>query len=126
MNGRYAGSQLHVRGRQRGSRKDDDAITTVDGLGVLPGDPAIDRYEAAEPGKLRSVVEGLRRRFEIVLVDTGAGLTHESMIPFAATDAVVLVTTPDETAVAATYRSVAEELVPEPAEEATAEVGVGD
>ena len=77
----------------------EDALTTVDGLAVLPGDPGIDRYEAAEPGKLRPVVRELERRFEVVLVDTGAGLTHESMIPFAATDGVVLVTTPDETAV---------------------------
>lgn len=77
----------------------DDALTTVDGLAVVPGDPGIDRYEAAQPGNLRSVVRELERRFEVVLVDTGAGLTHESMIPFAATDGVVLVTTPDETAV---------------------------
>jgi septum site-determining protein MinD len=77
----------------------DGAITTVDGLTVLPGDPAIDRCEAAKPGNLRTVVEQLERRFEIVLVDTGAGLTHESMVPFAACDAVVLVTTPDDTAV---------------------------
>ena len=75
----------------------DGAITTVDGLTVLPGDPAIDRCEAAKPGNLRTVVEQLERRFEIVLVDTGAGLTHESMVPFAACDAVVLVTTPDDT-----------------------------
>lgn len=77
-----------------------DAITTVDGLPILPGDPRIDRYAAADPGALRTVIDELTRRYEVVLVDTGAGLTHESMIPFAATDGVVLVTTPDETAVA--------------------------
>lgn len=77
----------------------DAALTAVDGLAVLPGDPGIERYEAAEPGQLRPVIERLTRRFEIVLVDTGAGLTHESMVPFAASDGVVLVTTPDETAV---------------------------
>lgn len=77
----------------------DEALTTVDGLAVMPGDPSIDRYEAAEPGRLRPVIERLERRFEFVLVDTGAGLTHESMIPFAASDGVVLVTTPDDTAV---------------------------
>lgn len=77
----------------------DEALTTVDGLAVVPGDPGIDRYEAAEPGNLQQVIGRLERRFEVVLVDTGAGLTHESMIPFAASDGVVLVTTPDETAV---------------------------
>jgi septum site-determining protein MinD len=77
----------------------DEAITTVGGLGVLPGDGGIERYEAAEPGRLQPVVQQLTRRFEVVLVDTGAGLTHESMVTFAASDGVVLVTTPDETAV---------------------------
>ncbi|WP_225335734.1 MinD/ParA family ATP-binding protein [Halomicrobium urmianum] len=75
------------------------ALARVDGLAVVPGDPRLDRYRRADPAGLRDVIRRLATAVDVVLVDTGAGLTHESLVPFGACDGVVLVTTPDRAAV---------------------------
>ncbi|WP_226022554.1 MinD/ParA family ATP-binding protein [Halomicrobium salinisoli] len=75
------------------------ALARDDGLVVAPGDPRLDRYRQADPAKLGEVIRRLATAVDVVLVDTGAGLTHESLVPFGTCDAVVLVTTPDRAAV---------------------------
>jgi septum site-determining protein MinD len=78
-----------------------DATTAgPEGLTVLPGAPTLDAFAAAETAQLRGVVDELRERHDVVVLDTGAGLSHEATLPLGLADGVVVVTTPDPVAVA--------------------------
>ena len=79
------------------------------GVSVLAGDRDLDAYDRADPAELRGVVERLRERYDVVLADTGAGLSHASLVPYGLADGVVLVTTAD--AVAATDTGKTAEMV---------------
>jgi septum site-determining protein MinD len=68
-------------------------------LTVIPGDWHLDAYGDADAANLKDVIEEVRRRAEVVLVDTGAGLSHETMVSLGIADAIVLVTTPETSAV---------------------------
>jgi septum site-determining protein MinD len=63
-----------------------------DGLSVLPGDTSIDGFRAAEPTNLDGVLDALDD-YDYVLVDTGAGLSHDTVLPLGLADEVVLVST---------------------------------
>ncbi|WP_336002051.1 MinD/ParA family ATP-binding protein [Halorientalis halophila] len=74
-----------------------DAIATgPKGVSVLAGRGTLDSFAAADPSNLRPVLRALRRSFDAVIVDTGAGLSHETLVPAGVSDGIVLVTTPDE------------------------------
>jgi septum site-determining protein MinD len=68
------------------------------GVTVLAGDRDLEAYRRADPSELRAVIRQLRREHDVVITDTGAGLSHESLVPYGLADGVVLVTTPDRTA----------------------------
>lgn len=77
-----------------------DAIVEVaDGLDLVPGGRAIDHFDAADPANLRRVVSPLDAEYDVVLVDTGAGLNHETLVAAGLADGTVLVTTPADEAV---------------------------
>jgi septum site-determining protein MinD len=76
-----------------------EALIETRDLTVLPGGRSLEAFAAADPAQLRSVVDTLRDRYEVVLVDTEAGLSHEVTVPLGLADGVVLVTTPDSVAV---------------------------
>ena len=63
-----------------------------EGLAVVPGDTSIDGFRAAEPENLSDVLGGLDD-CDYVLVDTGAGLSHDTVLPLGLADEVVLVST---------------------------------
>lgn len=69
------------------------------GMTVIPGEQTLEAFAEADPAKLRKVINTLRKTFDVVLVDTGAGLSHETMVPLGLADGILLVTTPDEVAV---------------------------
>jgi len=79
------------------------------GVSVLAGDRDLDAYDRADPAKLRGVVERLRETHDVVLADTGAGLSHASLVPYGLADGVALVTTTDS--VAATDAGKTAEMV---------------
>lgn len=83
------------------------AVHTENEVAVVPGSADIDSFRAADPSELGSVIKRLRTAFDIVLVDTGAGVDHEAMVSCGIADDVVLVTTPDEMAVTDTEKSQA-------------------
>lgn len=83
----------------------EDAIHVDGDFAVLPGSSAIDRFRDADPAGLRGVIKRLQTGFEVVIVDTGAGVDHETMVACGLADDVVLVTTPDEMAVTDTAKS---------------------
>ncbi|WP_332897292.1 P-loop NTPase [Haladaptatus sp. CMSO5] len=77
------------------------------GLPIVPGDAALDGYAAAVPSRLGAVLIDLATEFDYVVVDTGAGLTHEGAIPLRLATKTVLVTTPLPVAVGDTAKTAA-------------------
>jgi septum site-determining protein MinD len=63
-----------------------------EGVAVVPGDTSIDGFRAADPENLADVLDGLAD-YDYVLVDTGAGLSHDTVLPLGLADEVVLVST---------------------------------
>jgi septum site-determining protein MinD len=76
----------------------------VDALADAPADLTvlagvvedIESIRAAEPAGLGPVLRNLRTRHDVVLVDTGAGLSHASLVAAGSADGLLLVTTPDD------------------------------
>jgi septum site-determining protein MinD len=81
------------------------AIHTDGDFAVVPGSDAIDSFRDADPAGLGQVIKRLQTAFDVVVVDTGAGVDHEAMVACGLADDVVLVTTPDEMAVTDTAKS---------------------
>jgi len=61
------------------------------GLGVLPASDDLDDFGTANPANLSALLDGLAA--ETVLVDTSAGLSHDSVEPLRVADEVLLVST---------------------------------
>jgi septum site-determining protein MinD len=75
------------------------------GVTVIPGEQSLEAFAEADPAKLRTVIKTLRSTYDVVLVDTGAGLSHETTVPLGLADGILLVTTPDDVAVADTVKT---------------------
>ena len=76
------------------------------GLTIIPGKQSLEAFAEADPAKLRKVIKTLQNTFDVVLVDTGAGLSHETTVPLGLADGILLVTTPDGVAVNDTVKTV--------------------
>lgn len=68
-------------------------------LTLLPGASALDSYVETDTDHLKTVVARLRERFDFVLLDLGAGISYETVLPLEIVDAVILVTAPDQAAI---------------------------
>jgi septum site-determining protein MinD len=66
-----------------------------EGLAVVPGSTDIDDFREADATDLGHVVEELRTAYDYVLLDTGAGLSHDNALPLGLADEVVLVSSPE-------------------------------
>lgn len=75
------------------------------GMTVVPGEQSLEAFAEADPAKLRKVIKTLRSAYDVVLVDTGAGLSHETTVPLGLADGIILVTTPDSVAVNDTIKT---------------------
>jgi len=75
------------------------------GMTVIPGEQSLEAFAEADPAKLRTVIKTLKNTFDVVLVDTGAGLSHETTVPLGLADGILLVTTPDDVAVNDTIKT---------------------
>lgn len=73
--------------------------TAPSGLRVLPSGGTIDGYVAADASRLSEVVRTARGDYDLVVLDTQAGLSKETLQPMALADGVVLVSTPRLSAV---------------------------
>lgn len=83
-----------------------EALTNAPGgVTAVPGEQSLNAFAEADPAKLRTVLKTLRNAYDVVLVDTGAGLSHETTVPLGLADGVVLVTTPDDVAVSDTVKT---------------------
>lgn len=89
-----------------GSHSVKDAIYEADGgIHVIPSGPNLEGYAAADPGKIRDVVTSLREEYDLVLLDTAAGVSYETLLPLGLADTVVLVSTPRLAAVRDTEKT---------------------
>jgi septum site-determining protein MinD len=75
------------------------------GVDVVPGTRDLERYADADPRRLRATVSALADEYDVVLVDTGAGLSHDTVLPLGLADAVLLVSTPSPDALGDTGRT---------------------
>lgn len=66
------------------------------GCMFLPGEKDLQAYADAEPEKLQNIVAELQTAFDVVLLDTSAGLSHEVLVPFGLSDGILVLTTPRE------------------------------
>jgi len=77
----------------------DAAIRKCGGFAALPTSADLDEYAGADPAGLREVVADLRERYDVIILDTGAGLSHDTVLPLGLADEVIPVSTPDEVSV---------------------------
>lgn len=69
------------------------------GLRVLPCGATIDGYVESDLDRLGDVVRTVRDHFDLVLLDTPAGISRETLYPIALADAMVLISTPRVSAI---------------------------
>jgi len=74
------------------------------GLTVVPGDTSLDSFAAADPQRLDRVVEAFDDA-DFILIDVGAGVSHETSVPLSVSDAVVLVSTAERDALVDTEKT---------------------
>lgn len=75
------------------------------GFRVLPGGTTIEDFGKADPAKLRDVITTLREHFDVVILDSGAGLSHDTTVPLGLADEVLLVTTAQAASLANTQKT---------------------
>ncbi len=65
------------------------------GMDVLLSGISIRGFKQANPEKLREVIGKLIDEYEVILLDSPAGISKESVIPLAVSDEVILITNPE-------------------------------
>jgi septum site-determining protein MinD len=83
----------------------DAVVTHETGLDVVSGGDSIEYLTDADPARLRPVIQTLSAQYDLVVIDTGTGLSHEVLVPFGLADGVALVSTPDNTSVVDTRKT---------------------
>lgn len=71
----------------------------ADNIVGVPSGNDLGEYAETAPEGLGSVVDTLRDRADYVLLDVGAGVSHETVLPLGLADAVILVATPEPAAI---------------------------
>ncbi|WP_232703070.1 MinD/ParA family ATP-binding protein [Halobacterium wangiae] len=85
-----------------------DAVGSAPGdLDVMVGGTDIEDFGRADPSKLRDVAADLREAYDVVVVDTGGGLSHDTTVPLGLADDVLLVSTPQGAALENTAKTLA-------------------
>ena len=85
---------------------EDATYRLTDNIVAVPSGATLEEYAKTEPGRLREVVETLRDAYDYVLLDVGAGVSHETVLPLGLADAVLLVSTPEPAAVHDTKKTI--------------------
>ena len=65
-----------------------------DGFAVVPSGTSLDGFAAIEVDRIGDVLTTLRERYDVLILDTGAGLSHETLLPLALAAETVLVSSP--------------------------------
>ena len=80
-------------------------VEEAPGFAVLRGSESLSDYPEADPRRLEEVLDSLAADYDFVIVDTGAGLSHEDVLPLGLADRVLLVSSPDPAAVGDTRKT---------------------
>ncbi|WP_410765834.1 cell division ATPase MinD [Haloferax sp. DFSO60] len=75
------------------------------GLDVLPGSPALEAFAKAESTGLESIIPSLESQYDIIIVDTGAGLSNDTFVPMKLADEVLLVSTTERSSLGDTEKT---------------------
>lgn len=84
-------------------------VDAPDGVKILPASSGVLRLERLSMAQLASLADAMDRlssRFDVVLIDTGAGMTDSVLFFSSIADEVLLVTTPEPTAITDGYALV--------------------
>jgi septum site-determining protein MinD len=84
----------------------DVRVETATGMTLVPGDHGLRMVAEADPAKMRAVIDPLAETHDVVLVDTGAGLDHETLVTTGLADGTVVTTTPRREAIADVAKTV--------------------
>jgi len=85
----------------------DDALSHVTpGLDVVLGSDDLELFGRADPRGIRDLLGDLRDRYDVVILDSGAGLSHDTALPLGLADEVILVSTVEEAAVKNTKKTL--------------------
>ena len=84
-----------------------DAVGTAGDVDVMAGGTDIEDFGRADPSKLREVAADLREAYDVVVVDTGGGLSHDTTVPLGLADDVLLVSTKQVAALENTAKTLA-------------------
>jgi septum site-determining protein MinD len=84
-----------------------DAVADAPGgFDAMVGGTDIEDFGRADPAKLREVVADLRDEYDVVILDTGGGLSHDTTVPLGVADDVLLVSTPQVAALENTEKTL--------------------
>jgi septum site-determining protein MinD len=64
------------------------------GFDLVPSGTSLEGFMDADVQRFPRVIEQLRGRYDAVVIDTGAGVSQETVVPTGAADATILVSTP--------------------------------
>ena len=81
-------------------------VDAPDGVKILPASSGVLRLERLSMSQLASLADAMERlsnRFDVLLIDTGAGMTDSVLFFSSIADEVLLVTTPEPTAITDGY-----------------------
>lgn len=84
---------------------EDAIVDAPGGFSVVPGGTTLADFGKADPAEFGDAIATLRGRYDVVLVDTGAGLSHDTSLPLGLADDVVLVTTAQAASLANTRKT---------------------
>jgi septum site-determining protein MinD len=73
-------------------------IERDEGPDLVPGGVALQLFAKSDPAELRAVVDPIEDDYDVVLIDTGAGLGHETLVAAGLADHTLLVTSPNNAA----------------------------
>ncbi|WP_435146465.1 P-loop NTPase [Halobaculum sp. P14] len=77
-----------------GAGVDDATYPAPGGFDVVPSGVDLDGFVNADLDRFPPALDTLRARYDAVIIDTGAGVSRETVVPTASADGAVLVSTP--------------------------------
>ncbi|QLG60547.1 P-loop NTPase [Halorarum salinum] len=77
-----------------GAGVDEATYPAAGGFDVVPSGTELDGFVSADLDRFPGALDALKARYDAVVVDTGAGVSRETVVPTKLADASVLVSTP--------------------------------
>lgn len=91
----------HVLNRTANAR---DAIYQYENFDIMPAS-VFERIET-NPLKLKDKIKGLKRRYDVILIDSSPSLDQETLAVILASDEIFVVTTPDHPTMSSTLKAI--------------------